>query len=59
MGRRTLMELCSGPRNARHDEVCYEAADCPACEIRDELQKEIGLLERKLEEALNAEWSSQ
>ena len=34
------MTLCTGgPRY--HGEVCYEGRDCPACELRDELQSTI------------------
>ena len=45
------MNLCSGSRKWFHTEVCYEGTDsCPACEVYDELNQQIGSLEDKIEE---------
>lgn len=38
------MRLCS----SGHEEVCYDARHCPACEVVDELNGKIAELEEKL-----------
>jgi ribosome recycling factor len=46
------MNLCSNI----HDEVCYEGRNCPACEMRDNLQGTIDDLKkdnRSLEDEIN------
>ena len=37
------MNLC----NDNHEEVCFEGRDCPACEIRNDLQAQIDELKNK------------
>ncbi len=41
------MNLCS----EKHDEVCYDAKRCPACEVIEELQGRLADLETELEAA--------
>lgn len=38
------MELCSNG----HGEICYEERNCPACEVIEEKQKDIDLLEDQI-----------
>ena len=40
------MNLCEDG----HDEVCYEARNCPACEALSEKDKEINILEKIIED---------
>ena len=32
------MDLCS----MKHDEVCYESRDCPACELQETIEEQDG-----------------
>ncbi len=40
------MNLCS----ENHNEVCYETRSCPACSLRDELQRVIDRRDATIEE---------
>ena len=39
------MELCSD----NHEEICYEGRECPLCEVKDDLLREVERLTAKVE----------
>lgn len=43
------MRLCDD----KHDEVCYETSDCPACIVRGEYEQEIEKYEEEIKKLTN------
>ena len=45
------MTLCSGTPGDSHTEICFEDRDsCPACEIREELEGKVDVLNERIKE---------
>lgn len=40
------MTLCT----AGHDEICYEGRSCPLCDVIEEMNREISILEEEIKE---------